>query len=168
MTRNSTFRDRLNRQEPPITIRLVETNVLTRWPCTVCGGCTEKVSVLCESNPPRIRVCEQCLKQEETNKGHIDSALRKHAIGLEQEAARVRSLIGRLNVPSYAEWSEAHHLTDLRYGEPAVIRGHWKENLKWQEGKSREILERLIEMSDADLVAKAKLVLDDPQIGRDR
>jgi hypothetical protein len=37
-----------------ITIELVETNVFTRWPCTVCGGHTEKVSVLRRRDADRI------------------------------------------------------------------------------------------------------------------
>jgi hypothetical protein len=42
----------------PIKVELVWTNVVTRWPCTICGGSTEKVSVLAEG-PGGIRVCEQ-------------------------------------------------------------------------------------------------------------
>jgi hypothetical protein len=31
-----------------ITVELVETNVFSRWHCTVCDGCTNPVSVLAE------------------------------------------------------------------------------------------------------------------------
>jgi hypothetical protein len=31
-----------------ITVDLVETNVFSRWLCTVCDGCTNPVSVLAE------------------------------------------------------------------------------------------------------------------------
>jgi hypothetical protein len=105
-----------------IKMKLVETNVLTRWPCDVCGGCTEKVSILCESdNCLRPRVCEFCLKNADADGSYIDGTLRRWAERLEQQpkynkqqvkddkqqAAYVRSLIGRLELPSYAEWEAA-------------------------------------------------------------
>jgi len=31
-----------------IEVKFVESGFLTRWPCHVCGGCTEKVDILCE------------------------------------------------------------------------------------------------------------------------
>ena len=34
--------------EEKIVFELVETNFLTRWPCNICGGCTEKDPILCE------------------------------------------------------------------------------------------------------------------------
>src|SRR5258708_19603856 len=80
-----------------IEVKLVRTNFYTRWPCTVCGGCTEKVGVLAEG--PSVRVCERCLQS-----GDIDGHLARNAAELEQEAARVRSLIGRLKVPTYDQW----------------------------------------------------------------
>ena len=70
----------------PITINLVETNCFTRWPCTVCGGCTEKVAILAEGTQPlsddgehrKIRVCETCLEEDD-----VDSTLEQHAASLE-------------------------------------------------------------------------------------
>jgi hypothetical protein len=84
----------------PVQVELVWTNVYTRWPCTVCGGCTEKVGVLAEG-PGRIRVCEQCLKD-----GDIDGQLERTAASFERDAAATRALIGRLKVPSYEEWEQ--------------------------------------------------------------
>ena len=81
-----------------IRINLVVTNVLTRWPCHVCGGCTEKVEVLAEGGGG-IRVCETCLKA-----GDIDARLEQHAAALEACAEEVRALIGCLQVPTYQEW----------------------------------------------------------------
>jgi hypothetical protein len=82
-----------------IEVKLERTNFFTRWPCTVCGGHTEKVEVLAESEGRGVRVCERCLQC-----GDIDGHLARHAAELEQEAARLRSLIGRLKVPTYQEW----------------------------------------------------------------
>src|SRR5262245_48950523 len=81
----------------PIEIRLVESSFLTRWPCSVCGGTTEKVEVLAEG-PGGLRVCEGCLKC-----GDIDKELEQYAQRLAQEAAATRALIGRLKVPTYAQ-----------------------------------------------------------------
>ena len=44
-----------------VRFNLVDTNFLTRWPCDICGGATEKVSVLCESESGE-RICERCLE----------------------------------------------------------------------------------------------------------
>ena len=87
-----------------ITIELVETNFFTRWPCTVCGGCTEKVAMLAEGQDEhgKIRVCENCLEN-----GDIDEHLAKHADTLGAQAELVRKLIGRLKVPTFAEWIKA-------------------------------------------------------------
>ncbi len=87
-----------------IKIELTETNFFTRRPCTVCGGCTGKVSTLAQSDPKTegeavVRVCETCLQR-----GGIDDKLEEHAQSLEAFAAYVRSLRGRLDVPSFSEW----------------------------------------------------------------
>jgi hypothetical protein len=88
-----------------IEIKLIETHSLTRRPCTVCGGCTEKNHVAAETDG--ICVCETCLKD-----GRIDERLAKNANGLENYARRVRSLIGRLRVPSYEEWQAEEQFFD--------------------------------------------------------
>jgi hypothetical protein len=85
--------------ENVIEITLVETNVLTRWPCHVCGGHTEKVEVLAEDHGGNVRVCEFCLEA-----GNIDDRLRKHAARLREYADAVEALIGLLKVPSYEAW----------------------------------------------------------------
>ena len=96
-----------------IELKCEETNVLTRWPCTICGGYTEKHGVLVEGKAPdgsgTIRCCEFCLRV-----GEIDARLRKHAERLEAEAAFVRSLMGRLNIPSYDQWVDANEQSEIR------------------------------------------------------
>jgi hypothetical protein len=87
----------------PIKVELVWTNVYTRWPCTICGGHTEKVAVLAEG-PGGIRVCEQCLKCR-----NFGEHLEKHARWHEEEAKRLRDLrdvLNRLEAPTYQEWVE--------------------------------------------------------------
>ena len=94
-----------------IEVGLVEASFLTRWPCTVCGGCTEKVPILAEGRQNlssgdihvgehrKIRVCENCLQF-----GEIDEKLELHARQLEAEAQLLREMIGRIQVPTFAEW----------------------------------------------------------------
>jgi hypothetical protein len=84
-----------------IMVELVETNVFSRWHCTVCDGCTNPVSVLAEGKDGKraIRVCEQCLEAAE-----IDKRLAATAAAHERHAAYLRSLVGRLRVPTYAAW----------------------------------------------------------------
>jgi hypothetical protein len=98
----------------PVEIKLVRTNFLTRWPCTVCGGCTEKVVVLAEGSDhddafhdSTVRVCETCLEH-----GNIDQRLEDHAARLVDYAAAIRALKGRLQVPTYAEWCDEVEKSD--------------------------------------------------------
>ncbi len=104
----------------PISIEMVETNFFTRWPCTVCGGCTEKVAILAEGTQRlsddgecrKVRVCESCL--EGGGGLGIDARLDLHARALEGQAALTRGLIGRLKVPAFAEWCKAERDYEVR------------------------------------------------------
>jgi hypothetical protein len=101
-----------------IKLQLVESQFLTRWPCTICGGCTDKVEILCENQKEGIRVCETCLKD---GKRKIDARLEEEAASYEKEAASpdeyvasckkkaayLRMLIRQLHVPTFAEWKAA-------------------------------------------------------------
>lgn len=84
----------------PVEMKLVRTNCLTRWPCDVCGGHTEKVPVVCENEKHFFRICEFCLEA-----GNIDERLAATAAQLEEDAQWTRSFIGCLVVPTYEEWS---------------------------------------------------------------
>ncbi len=100
-----------------IKISLTPTNFLTRWHCHVCGGRTEKDEMLAEGEqnlpsdglPGRkyrtVRVCDQCLKAADGLS--IDQRLERFARWLEAEADLTRAMIGKLEVPSYAEWEAA-------------------------------------------------------------
>jgi hypothetical protein len=96
----------------PIEIKLVETNFLTRWHCHVCGGHTEKVPILAEGGDARgtIRVGERCLET-----GDLDARLEEHAKWLDEEAARTRTMIGRLRVPSFAQWKARDRLHEIEW-----------------------------------------------------
>ncbi len=130
----------VNFKPKPTTIKveLVETNFLTRWPCTVCGGCTEKVPILAEGRQDLssgdihvgehriVRVCENCLRL-----GAIDDRLELHARQMEAEAQLLREMIGRLQVPTFAEWQ-------ARYEQ---YEREWKESYEKETGEKIEEIE---------------------------
>ena len=99
-----------------IVVSLVESNFLTRWLCHVCGGRTEKVSILAEVTEGEyagLRVCESCLQTR-----NFDAKLIASAEKCEQQAAELRELVGRLEVPTYVEWHQRefdHEIETMRY-----------------------------------------------------
>jgi len=100
--------------------------VFTRWPCHVCGGATEKVSVLCEvpAGSPRhasLRVCEQCLA------GDVNARIDARVAELQKRITELRALRGRLIVPTYAEWQHAEALADAIFASDHRI----EEAMKW-------------------------------------
>jgi hypothetical protein len=109
----------------PIKIELVWTNFYTRWPCRVCGGHTEKVGVLAEG-PGGIRVCEKCLKA-----GDIDARLERHAAELEEIASLTRSLVGRLQVPTFEEWQDEED-RNVAYGNGISVEEQRKKREQYE------------------------------------
>ncbi len=114
-------------KEPNMTmieVKFVRTNFFTRWPCTICGGCTEKVNVLTEGQQPlsddgeyrQIRICERCLE-----KADIDGSLELHARQLEAEAELLREMIGRLKAPTYEEWQAREEREDVAAYRPDQV-----------------------------------------------
>ena len=116
-----------------IEVNLVEAFGLRRWPCTVCGGCTEKVPILAEGQQPLsndgeyriIRVCENCLQF-----GEIDEKLEQHTLMLETEARLLREMIGRLQVPTFEEWQ-------ARYEQ---YEREWKESYEKETGEKIKVV----------------------------
>lgn len=86
-----------------IEMKLVRSFGLTREPCLVCGGFTEKVRIHCVGNDEaeklRIRACENCLKAAD-----IDNRLQQHAAWLDEKAKYLRGLVGRLETPTFVQW----------------------------------------------------------------
>jgi hypothetical protein len=103
-------------QLEPIEMKLRRTNWRNFWFCTVCGGHTELVPVLCEASTgpdgPVLRVCEECLKS-----GNIDERLIQHALKHEGQAAYLRRLVGRLRTPTYAEWVAEMDVVDAEFNK---------------------------------------------------
>lgn len=101
--------------EEKIIFELVETNFLTRWPCHICGGCTEKEPILCEVKSGEYkgtRVCESCLKC-----GHFDDHIRAQIESLEKYAESLKSMIGRIQAPTYEQWEAAMEAYEQRWRE---------------------------------------------------
>jgi hypothetical protein len=104
-----------------IKFKFVRANWYTRWPCHVCGGCTEQVSILCEARLPvsggtetTMRVCERCL---EAGQDQIDRRLRDQIEELEGHARDLRNLVGRLDIPAFEEWERAMDDVNAEYEE---------------------------------------------------
>jgi hypothetical protein len=105
-----------------IEVKLTRTNVLTRWDCTVCGGCTDKVEVLAEADAVVgvhsgvVRVCERCL---ERGQEYIDHEFAQVACRWAVHEEACRSL--RLKVPTFEEWLVAEEIcNDERFDPPPV------------------------------------------------
>jgi hypothetical protein len=112
--------NRANEPLDPVRVELCETNFYTRHSCDLCGGRTEKVGVLAEVREGELagfRVCENCL-QRLSEGADLDAMLRERADALLAEAsadaARLRSAVGRLRVPTYREWGRAMMERDYR------------------------------------------------------
>jgi len=91
-------------EKEKIKFDFVRTNYLTRWTCDLCGGCTEKVNVLTEvieGDEKGLRVCERCL---EAGQSKVNDIMRLQVMELKAEAERISKLIGRVVLPSYADW----------------------------------------------------------------
>ncbi len=94
----------------PIKFEFVNAAGYIRYPCHICGGNTEKNSILTEVTQGEyegLRVCERCLEERD-----FDEKIKKHADGLEEMSRVLRTLIGRLVVPTYDEWRAAVVLED--------------------------------------------------------
>ncbi len=136
-----------------IEVKLVETNFFTRWPCTICGGCTEKVNVLAEAETPdgAIRVCETCLKA-----GNIDDRLEWLASDFEDQAAHRRDLKGRLKVPTYEEWLAREKRVDVanyaayQTDDPAAYGRVLNDDASFKEWAIREKASRRAAATDLE------------------
>lgn len=103
-----------------IEIKLEKTSVFSGWPCTVCGGWTERDNIQIQCEGGGVRVCPECLRA-----GNIDVRLEAQAaelaaqaagleddlaelrLAVERDALFLRSLVGQLIVPTYEQWEAA-------------------------------------------------------------
>ena len=123
--------------ERVIELHFERTNFFTRWPCTFCGGTTEKVAMLCEGEG--LRACEQCL---EAGQDQLDERLRKTADAYDGEAQARRSLIGRVKIPTYAECKAAEKAYDdealeASCAEPVLTMEEEAQAAEWRAEQAR-------------------------------
>jgi hypothetical protein len=155
-----------------IVVGLTKSKAFIRWPCSVCGGGTDRVGALAEvlsGEYEGLRVCERCLYE-----GDIDSRLAQHATALEQgvkeRVTALRALIGRLRVPSYAAWQAyekrvgvatyAAHMMDGTRGEidaetDKIMHDEatyqvWRQRAEQEERESRAAYENNRQSSSLD------------------
>ena len=112
-----------------IEMKFVEACFLMRRSCTICGGYTEKVPVLCQGatgDGAAVRACESCLKARDT-----DTILRKHALWLEGRAAYVRGLVGQLELPTYEAWEAKIKAVDAAMRDAFAEAGAMRPTRCW-------------------------------------
>ncbi|WP_152555035.1 PHD finger domain-containing protein [Desulfonatronum thiodismutans] len=93
-----------------IKFEFVKAAGFTRHHCHICGGTTEKSSILTEvtlGEYEGLRVCERCVEERD-----FDAKIKEQADWLEARARKLRTLLGRLVVPTYEEWRAAEVLAD--------------------------------------------------------
>ena len=100
--------DEIIRSEIRVTHR--RTNVLTRWPCFICAGWTEKEGVLARFEDVEFPhgehvVCGECLK---AGADAVPARLEGEARRLDYRAAVLRAYAqARWVMPTYEEWETA-------------------------------------------------------------
>jgi hypothetical protein len=125
----------------PIVVRLIPTNVFIRGVCTICGGLTEKDSVLAKARTSEgdVRVCVRCLEQRDFAK-----KLEDRAAGFEEKARWLRTQPSRLDVMTLKEWkdAESEHARWLRMDiarlEAMTLR-EWQHAM--EERERQEVME---------------------------
>jgi hypothetical protein len=118
-----------------IELKFVRTNFFTRWPCTFCGGETEKVAILCEGEG--LRACEQCL---EAGQGRLDERLQETADACEVHAKALRGLIGRVKIPTYEAWrtvEDADHGEDREAAQAQLTEEEAESSAAWEAAQER-------------------------------
>ena len=149
-----------------IGFRLVRTTGFTRWPCHICGGETGMDAVLCEAASPfsdhgTLRICPQCLQRRNFN--HL---LEQRARGLASQAAAIRSLIGRIEAPSFAEWEREELAADREaLGPWDAANAEWARQMR-AAGRGDEVGEGKAFVGSDDELADIIASWDEPVPGR--
>lgn len=102
-----------------ITITLKEIPTYSHLSCDTCAGQITDVSTVVEGQAAdgrRITICERCLLENDNDAGGpdgFDTVLRNEIEKLESQAKVLRGLVGRLEVPTYADWFRAEWEREL-------------------------------------------------------
>lgn len=117
----------------PETVRLelAPENLFAHHACDLCGWASEKPSLLAEVLDGELagfRVCEDCLRRASAGES-LDSMLEARAkrvlADAKEEAAGLRSLVGRLHAPTHRDWVRARfeHLYAATRAECEHVQG---------------------------------------------
>jgi len=79
-----------------------------RWPCTLCGGETDREAITCGTDDRSIIACPDCLKNAAT----IDDRIERRAARLEGIASDLRTLKGQVTLPTFEAWQNANKAFD--------------------------------------------------------
>ena len=91
-----------------ITLKAIPTH--SYLSCDICAGQITDVSTVAEGQTEdgrRVTICDRCLLENDNGVSGLDgfdTILRNEIEKLESQAQFLRSLIGRLEVPTYADW----------------------------------------------------------------
>jgi len=95
---------------PKITVILKAIPANSYLSCDICAGRITDVSTVAEGQTEdgrRVTICDRCLLDNDngvSGPDGFDTILRNEIEKLESQATFLRSLIGRLEVPTYADW----------------------------------------------------------------
>jgi hypothetical protein len=93
----------------PITVRLEQQKVLTRWPCEICGGSTDKAPIAAVFGD-HFFVCASCVK---AGPDEFPRLLHEQADNTYRRAAALEALAEiPWIVPSYQEYEDANMAWD--------------------------------------------------------
>ena len=87
-----------------IKFNLIKSDSLIRQHCHICGCRGEREYIWCqvtEGEYKGTRVCTRCIKNRD-----FDEVIEKNAQSLEREVEYTRSMIGRLEIPSFEEYNQ--------------------------------------------------------------
>jgi hypothetical protein len=91
-----------------LVFAMKRTNLYMRWPCHLCGGCTDKEGVECvapcpgDGKPHELFACQQCVEENDP-----DARIAEQTAHREAQIGYLRSLLGRVVLPGADAWREA-------------------------------------------------------------
>ena len=107
-----------------ITVTLKGIPINSHLSCDTCADLITDVSTVAEGQTEdgrRVIICDRCLLENDNSVGGLDgfdTVLRNEIKKLESRAKFLRSLIGRLEVPTYADWFKAEWQRELNIESP--------------------------------------------------
>jgi hypothetical protein len=130
------------------------------WTCSLCGGSQGDgpwVVVEATVEDLSVIVCGDCIEWNDEHPRCIDDGLEEAAAKADHHAELLRSLVGRLRVPTYAQW---------RTADGAAERA-WKdahERKQAAEEKARAAIEVELKIKAEEKVRAGMVLLGSPSL----